>query len=39
MWLLCVVRAGRARVFTGYVQVMSCSKKVVYKEGKMQAIG
>jgi hypothetical protein len=30
--------AGMAVVFDGYVQVMSCSKKTVYKEGKMQAI-
>jgi hypothetical protein len=35
----CLSTAGRARIFTGYVQVVSCSKKVTYKEGKMQAVG
>jgi len=29
---------GTAIIADGYVNVMSCSKKVVYKEGKMQAV-
>jgi hypothetical protein len=30
--------AGMAVIADGYVQVISCSKKTPYKEGKMQAV-
>lgn len=30
--------AGMAVIADGYVNVMSCSKKTLYKEGKMQAV-
>jgi hypothetical protein len=36
--LLLVSTAGSATVLDGHVQVISCSKKVAYKEGKMQVI-
>jgi hypothetical protein len=29
---------GAAIILDGHVQVMSCSKNVAYKEGKMQAV-
>ena len=38
LYLYCAT-AGAAYVYDGFVQVQSCSKKVVYKEGKMQAVG
>jgi hypothetical protein len=33
-----IATAGKAIIADGYVNLMSCSKKTVYKEGKMQAV-